>query len=95
MTRRRHLSTVPPAPDAPGGAADTPSAELDSIVISCDTCVRRNTDACRDCVVTFLLDSAATSADPEPVRFTVDEVDAIARLADAGLVPTLKHLRAG
>jgi hypothetical protein len=59
------------------------------LVIDCDVCVARATEACADCVVTFLLDR-----DPhEAVVIDVDEVRALRMLGDAGLVPRLRHQR--
>ena len=57
------------------------------LVISCDTCVMRDTDACTDCLVSVLC------ADPEDhaVVFDFEEQRAIKMLAQAGLVPTLRH----
>jgi hypothetical protein len=62
-----------------------------SITISCETCVMRESDACGDCVVSFLLDH-----DPnEAVVFSMEEARAVKLLASAGLVPTLRHRAAG
>lgn len=48
--------------------------------IDCDECVMQHTDACADCIVTYLLD-------PPPVRFDGDEEQAIRVLQDGGLAP--------
>jgi hypothetical protein len=77
------------------------------LTISCDTCVMRHTDACADCLVSFLCDPARidpTCADAAPMPVTVgrreavvldlDEVRAMRLLASAGLVPTLRHREA-
>jgi hypothetical protein len=73
---------VRPAP-APGGA---PAAPLS---IDCDTCVMHHTDACDDCVVTFIC-----SREPdEAVVIDVDEARALRLLGDVGLVPHLRHRR--
>lgn len=61
------------------------------LVIDCDTCVARSTDACSDCVVTFLCRDESESA----VVFDLAEVRAMRVLADAGLVPTLRHRAPG
>lgn len=59
----------------------------DELVIDCDTCIMRRTHACDDCVVTFLIErDEATS-----VVLDIAEVRAMRMLADAGLVPTLRH----
>jgi hypothetical protein len=63
------------------------------ITITCDSCVMRHTDACDDCMVTFLYErdeAPVTSA----VVLDLDEQRAVRLLAAAGLVPTLKHREA-
>jgi hypothetical protein len=61
-----------------------------SFTISCDDCVARATDACADCVVTFVCDR-----DPgDAITIRLDEARAVRLLADAGLVPHLRHERA-
>lgn len=62
-----------------------------SIVISCDTCVMRTTDACSDCMMGVLLDTAHDGA----VVLDLQEQRALRLLAQAGLVPTLRHRAAG
>ncbi len=51
-----------------------------------------DTDHCQDCVVSYLCGpiSAPTSA-PTAVVFDLAELRAMKLLADAGLVPTLRH----
>lgn len=57
--------------------------------IDCATCVMRDSDACGDCVVTFIC-----SREPdEAVVFDVDEARALRLLGDVGLVPVLRHRR--
>jgi len=51
--------------------------------IDCDVCAMRNTDACRDCVVTFLLAAG-------PVELNEAESEALGNLAEVGLVPRLR-----
>lgn len=63
---------------------------MDSLVISCDTCVMDGTAACADCVVTHLL----TPARREAVVLDLAEQRAVRLLAEAGLVPTLRHREA-
>jgi len=55
------------------------------MIIDCDACVMRNTDACNDCVVTAVLE-------PErgPLIFDGDEVVAISLFQDAGLLPSTR-----
>lgn len=62
-----------------------------SLVISCDTCVMRTTDACDDCMMGVLLDTAHDGA----VVLDLQEQRALRLLAQAGLVPTLRHRAAG
>jgi hypothetical protein len=54
------------------------------VLIDCETCVARDL-ACRDCVVTFLLDRP-----PIPVELDDDEQAAIGSLVRVGLVPPLR-----
>jgi hypothetical protein len=58
-----------------------------TLIIDCDTCVMRRSDVCGDCVVTFLLERDERGA----VVLDFAEVRAMKLLADAGLVPTLRH----
>jgi hypothetical protein len=57
------------------------------MLIDCDTCIARD-HACRDCVVTVLLDLKPRV--PECVDLDDDEQAAIDSLAAAGLVPPLR-----
>jgi hypothetical protein len=58
-----------------------------NLIIDCDTCAMRASDACGDCVVSFLIDR-----DPaEAVVLSLDEARAVKLLANAGMVPTLRH----
>lgn len=52
--------------------------------IDCDTCVARETEACDDCVVTFIL-HPGRALDLED-----EELKALALLAEEGLVPGLR-----
>ncbi|MFM8529809.1 MAG: hypothetical protein ACKOD2_09070 [Ilumatobacteraceae bacterium] len=58
------------------------------LLIDCGTCVARETDACGDCLVTFLCDVEPRA---EAVVFDLDEIRAVRLLAKAGMVPTLRH----
>lgn len=59
------------------------------VTIDCDHCTMQGTDACADCVVTFLC-----SRDPdEAVVVELDELRALRMLGDVGLVPQLRHRR--
>ena len=57
--------------------------------IDCATCVMRNTVACHDCVVTFLCEREPTEA----ILLDLAEMQALRRLARAGLAPGLRHVR--
>ncbi|MGO9407052.1 MAG: hypothetical protein ACLP41_07170 [Acidimicrobiales bacterium] len=61
----------------------------ESMSISCDDCVLNGTEACGDCVVTFLLGPAAGEA----VVVDVAEARAVRMLQRAGLVPELRFRR--
>ncbi|MFM8267345.1 MAG: hypothetical protein ACKOA2_04935 [Ilumatobacteraceae bacterium] len=63
---------------------------MDSLIISCNTCVMDGTAACADCVVTHLL----TPARREAVVLDLAEQRAVRLLAEAGMVPTLRHREA-
>lgn len=61
----------------------------DVLVIDCAECVLDGTDACADCVVTWLV-----GREPgEAVVVDVAEVRALRALQDGGLVPRLRHRR--
>jgi hypothetical protein len=63
------------------------SPDRSSIAIDCATCVMRATDACNDCLVTFICDREPDQA----VVVTIDELRSLRLLSDAGLVPGLQH----
>lgn len=55
--------------------------------IDCDDCALQHTDACGDCIVTYLLDR------PEgAVVFDVAEECAIRALQDGGLAPSARYV---
>lgn len=58
-----------------------------SFTISCDDCTMRATPACDNCVVTFLCEREPDDA----VTIDLAEEQAVRRLANAGLVPRLRH----
>lgn len=63
-----------------------------TITVECETCVMRDTDACRDCVVTFLVDRDPDDA----VVIDAEEARAMRMLEQAGLLPSLRfRQRAG
>ena len=58
-----------------------------SLEISCETCVMRASSACDDCVVAFFCDESSESA----VVLNLEEQRTLRMLANAGMVPTLRH----
>jgi hypothetical protein len=57
--------------------------------INCDDCVMQHTTTCDDCVVSFIV-----GREPgEAVVIDVEEERAVRLLANAGLVPELRHQR--
>jgi len=62
-----------------------------TISISCEECELQDTEACDDCLVSFVL-----SREPEDaVVFDAEEARALRLLSGAGLVPRLRHSGAG
>ena len=60
-----------------------------TISIDCGQCVLQGTDACDDCLVSFVL-----GRDPDDaVVFDAEEARAMRSLSRAGLVPTIRHTR--
>ena len=59
------------------------------LTIDCDQCVAQHTDACDDCVVTFLCAEQSHQA----VVIDVSEARALRLLADSGLAPPLRLQR--
>jgi hypothetical protein len=75
-----------------------PQSSPHPLVIDCDTCVMRHSDACADCVVSFLLDGEPADdhlGETTAVVLDLDEIRALKALGDAGLVPTLRHRASG
>jgi hypothetical protein len=65
---------------------------MENLRIDCDDCVMRGTNACDDCVVTFIVKRQPGDA----IVVDVDEQRALKALGDRGLVPRLRHrARAG
>ncbi|MGD0320404.1 MAG: hypothetical protein ABSC00_02185 [Acidimicrobiales bacterium] len=58
-----------------------------TISISCDDCELRASDACEDCLVSFVLGREPDDA----VVVDVAEARALRLLSGAGLVPQLRH----
>lgn len=61
-----------------------------SFTIDCDHCALRDTDACDDCVVSFVLDREPDDA----VVIHADEARAFRMLEHAGLLPALRFVEA-
>lgn len=62
---------------------------LETLTISCDDCVLQESDACDDCIVSFVV-----GHDPgEAVVIDAAEQRAVRLLQGAGLVPALRHRR--
>jgi hypothetical protein len=59
---------------------------MDAITVECDSCVMRETGACEDCVVTFLLGREPDDA----VVIDAEEARAMRMLEQAGLLPSLR-----
>jgi hypothetical protein len=81
ITRDTSTSTTTSA--ATSISSDDPEGGL---TIDCECCTLRDTDACDDCVVTFLLGREPDDA----VVIDADEARAMRMLERAGLVPTLR-----
>ena len=61
----------------------------EALTISCHDCTMEGTDACADCVVTFLC-----SREPgDAVVIDVEDVRALRLLEHGGLAPSLRHRR--
>ena len=65
------------------------SEQDDVLRIDCAECVLEGTDACTDCVVTWLVDHG----DQGVVVVDLSEVRALRALQHGGLVPELRHRR--
>jgi hypothetical protein len=71
------------------GVAHTASMSATSLIISCDECVMQHSEACADCVVTFLCGRDADEA----VIIDADEIRAVRLLSKGGLTPALQHVQ--
>jgi hypothetical protein len=79
-----------------GSAWDDDAITTDNLTIDCDECVMQHSDACADCVVTFLCgpDEAGRRGPlGSAVVIDVAEQRALRLLADSGLVPPLRLRR--
>ena len=60
-----------------------------TITVSCDDCRLQGTDACQDCLVSFVL-----GRDPDDaVVIDAEEARTVRMLAGAGLLPSLRFTR--
>ena len=66
---------------------DTVSEPEGGLTIDCDCCSLRDTAACDDCVVSFLLGRDASDA----IVIDAAEVRAVRLFERAGLLPGLRH----
>ena len=64
-----------------------PRDDDQSLTIDCDECAMQGTSACGDCVVTFICNREPDEA----VIIDVAEARSVRMLAEAGLVPALRH----
>jgi len=78
-----------PFPEHP--AASCAPAATEAFTIDCDRCALQDTDACGDCIVTFL---CGVDAD-EPVVVDLAEARAMRLLGEAGLAPPSRFSRQG
>ncbi len=60
-----------------------------TLVIDCDECALDRTTACRECVVSYLLDREPGDA----IVINAEEARAVRLLAGGGLLPGLRHTR--
>ena len=80
-------SASPWAPTPVAAGAGHPSSG--SLIIDCDECVLQESNACGDCIVTFLCGVESDA----PVAIDLAEVRAMRTLGEAGLAPPLRHRR--
>jgi hypothetical protein len=82
------MTNDPHGPPGAPGAACTDGDPADGVLrISCTDCVAHHTDACADCVVTFLCEREADDA----IVIEVAEARALRLLERGGLAPALRH----
>ena len=79
------------APNCGHGTEPTPATGREDLTIDCECCALKDTSACDDCVVTFLLEREPDDA----VVIDADEARAMRMLERAGLVPSLRFTSAG
>ena len=86
MAHTSHLRLVPAGSDFNGSSV--PAGAGPGLTIDCAVCEVRETDACDDCVVSYLVGHEAGT----PVVLDADEKRAVELLADAGLVPASRFV---
>ena len=70
-------------------------SDLTTLTISCDSCAMQASSHCADCVVTFMCaEDAHGAGTQQAVVLDLAEQRAVRLLAQAGLVPTLRHREA-
>jgi len=62
---------------------------VDMLRIDCDDCVLQETEACGDCIVSYICSREPDDA----IVIDVAEARALRLLSGAGLVPELRHVR--
>jgi len=87
MAPSSHLRLVPDLSSGESGLFQPFSTEA-ALTIDCEICEVRDTDACDDCVVSYLVGHEAGT----PVVLDADEKRAVDLLADAGLVPASRFV---
>ncbi|MCP3936983.1 MAG: hypothetical protein GY708_16625 [Actinomycetia bacterium] len=70
-----------------GSSSDSAPRRHLSLVIDCDICIARRTDACNDCMVSYLV----KRREDEAVVIDLAEARALRTLGAGGLVPRLRH----
>jgi hypothetical protein len=63
------------------------------LIISCDTCTARHTDACSDCIVSFFCGDADSTQGAIVLDF--EQQRALRVLAREGLMGEIRHTSAG
>jgi hypothetical protein len=83
MAHSTSPNRIPPGPPADASTVPSSSDPGGPLLVDCDTCRMRDTDACSDCVVAVLLADG-------PLVLDGEEREALDALAGAGLVPRLR-----
>ncbi len=81
------LTTVPVS--LPSVRPRLGAVPAESFTIDCADCMHQHTSVCDDCVVSFIVDRQPEDA----VVVDVEEARAVRLLAQAGLVPGVRHTR--